>query len=125
MRTIVILAVSISSIIFVIRIQSTINLERRQEDALENAISLAMHQTLSEVMEQDSYGIRDQNQMLAAFLQAMIERLGEGIDLTVRVHQLDYERGRMDLEAVGSYELPNHKRKEITVRRQIAFNNIF
>lgn len=125
MRTIVISVISISSMLFVIMIQSTVNWERRQEESMENAVSLAMYQTMSEVMEQDSYGIQDSNQMIAAFLQAMIERMDAGIDLTVRVHQLDYERGRMELEAIGSYELPNHKKKTITVRRQIAFDRIF
>lgn len=125
MRTIVISVISISSMLFVIMIQSTVNWERRQEESLENALACAMYQTMSEVMEQDSYGIRNSNQMMAAFLQAMLERMEEGVDLTVRVHQFDYERGRMDLEAIGSYELPNHKKKTITVRRQIAFDRIF
>lgn len=125
MRTIVISVISISSMLFVIMIQSTVNWERRQEESLENALASAMYQTMSEVMEQGSYGIRDSNQMMAAFLQAMLERMEEGVDLTVRVHQFDYERGRMDLEAIGCYELPNQKKKTITVRRQIAFDRIF
>lgn len=125
MRTIVISVISISSMLFVIMIQSTVNWERRQEESLENALASAMYQTMSEVMEQGSYGIRDSNQMMAAFLQAMLERMEEGVDLTVRVHQFDYERGRMDLEVIGCYELPNQKKKTITVRRQIAFDRIF
>lgn len=124
-KTIVISVISVSSILYIIMIQGTVNLERRYRDSLEGAMSSAMHQTLTEVMEKGSYGIRDSNQMMAALLQAMIARLDAGIDLTVRVRHLDYESGRMDLEAVGSYELPNHKRKCITVRRQIAFNSIF
>jgi hypothetical protein len=120
-RTIVISVISISSMLFVIMIQSTVNIEMRERESLENAMSTAMYQTLSEVAEQESYGICDANQMVAAFLQAMMVRMGTDIDLTVKIHQVDYERGKMDVEAIGIYELPNHKNKKIIVRRQIAF----
>lgn len=91
-------------------------------ESIENAMSAAMYQTMSEVMEQDSYGIRNSNQMAAAFLQSMIYRINEDIDLTVKIHQVDYERGKMDVEAIACYELPNHKNKSISTRRQIAFD---
>jgi hypothetical protein len=105
----------------VIMIQSTVNLEMRKKESLDNAMSAALYQTMSEVVEQESYGIRNTNQMVAAFLQAMIVRMDADMDLTVKVHQVDYVRGEMDVEAIGIYELPNHKNKKISVRRKIAF----
>jgi predicted RNA-binding protein Jag len=121
MRTVVISVISISSMLFVIMIQSTINMEVRKKESLENAMSAALYQTMSEVVEQESYGICNANQMVAAFLQAMITRMDTDMDLTVNVHQVDYERGEMDVEAIGTYELPNHKNKTIIIRRKIAF----
>ncbi len=121
MRTVVIAVISISSMLFVIMIQSTVNTVTRHKESLEGAMTAAMYQTMSEVMERDSYGIRDANQMVAAFLQAMIQRMDTDMDLTVKIYDVDRERGRMDVEAVGCYELPNHKKKEVRVRRQIVF----
>ena len=122
MRTVVISVISISSMLFTIMIQSTINMDTRMRESMENAMSAAMYQTMSEIMEQDSYGIHNTNQMVASFLQAMIQRIDTDIDLTVKIHHVDYERGKMDVEAIGCYELPNHQNKTITARRKIAFD---
>lgn len=121
MRTVIISAVSIGSVLLVIMIQSAVNVQTSKRLSLEESLSAAMYQTMSEVMEGDRYGIADRNQMVAAFLQAMIQRVDTDMDLTVRIHEVDMQRGEMDVEATGTYELPGRRTKVISVRRQIAF----
>ena len=84
---------------------------------------MAMGQTLSEVMEKNSYGIQNRNEMIAAFLQSMIRRTSEDVDLTVKVHQLDYELGQMDVEVRGNFLVEGEETREVCVRRKMVFVN--
>ena len=65
---------------------------------LEEALSLSVSQTLKEVMEQESYGIEDRNQFIAAFLQALVMRTNSDADMTVSVISADMEKGMLDIE---------------------------
>ena len=65
---------------------------------LEEALSLSVSQTLKEVMEQESYGIEDRNQFIAAFLQALVMRMNSDADMTVSVISADMEKGMLDIE---------------------------
>ena len=66
----VISSICISSILLVLTIQSDVNRTACYKQELEEALSVSVSQTLKEVMEQESYGIEDRNQFIAAFLQA-------------------------------------------------------
>ena len=91
------------------------------EQEMEKALTVSMYQTMSEVMEKSSYGITNRNEMMAAFLQSMIQKIDSEIDLTIIVHEFQYEAGIMDIVAVGEFELPNSTLKKISVRRKLAF----
>ena len=80
-----------------------------------------MEQTLSEVMEGNCYGISDRNEMLAAFLQAMLCQIREEVDLTVKIHQMDYELGQMDVEAIAIYKRNSGRVHKVSVRRKMVF----
>lgn len=123
MRTVVIFIIGIGSFLFVVMMQGTVNKVSKADVSLDYAMAAAMHQTMTEVMEGESYGIRDRNQMIAAFLQAMVKRMDMEMDLTVRVHEVDEQLGKMDIEATGIYELPDKSKKTVSVRRKIAFDN--
>ena len=58
----------------------------------ETSLSSAMEQTMSEVMEENHYGIENRNEMLAALLQSLIAKWNHEIDLTVLVHKMDYDK---------------------------------
>lgn len=98
MRSIVISSICISSILLVLTIQSEVNRKACYKQELEEALSLSVSQTLKEVMEQESYGIEDRNQFIAAFLQAMIVRTNSDADMTVSVISADMEKGMLDIE---------------------------
>ncbi len=121
MRTVIISVIGISSVLLVVMIQSTINTEALQRESLANALSASMEQTMSEVMERESYGIENRNEMVAAFLQAMIQKVNSDVDLTVKIYQLNYETGTMDVELRGEFPLPDKKKKTVAVRRKVAF----
>lgn len=98
MKSIVISSICISSILLVLTIQSEVNRTASYKQELEEALSLSVSQTLKEVMEQESYGIEDRNQFIAAFLQALVMRMNSDADMTVSVISADMEKGMLDIE---------------------------
>ena len=130
MRSIVSSSICISSILLVLTIQSEVNRKACYEQELEEALSLSVSQTLKEVMEQESYGIEDRNQFIAAFLQALIVRTNSDADMTVSVISADMEKGMLDIEVKVVQEEKNallskgirQKGNEIVVRRTVIFN---
>lgn len=130
MRSIVISSICISSILLVLTIQSEVNRKACYKQELEEALSLSVSQTLKEVMEQESYGIEDRNQFIAAFLQAMIVRTNSDADMTVSVISADMEKGMLDIEVKVVKEEKNaplskeirQQGNEIIVRRTVIFD---
>lgn len=122
MRTVIISVIGISSFFLVVMIQKNINAKTWEREELEESLSKAMDQTLSEVMEKSSYGIRNRNEMMAAFLQAMLRKIRDNIDLTVRIYHIDYTLGQMDVEIMGEIDSGDRKSRKIAIRRKMIFD---
>lgn len=122
MRTVIISVIGISSFFLVVMIQKNINARTWEREVLEESLSKAMDQTLSEVMEKSSYGIRNRNEMMAAFLQAMLRKIRDNIDLTVKIYHVDYTLGQMDVEIMGEIDSGDRKSRKIAIRRKMIFD---
>lgn len=122
MRTVIISVIGISSFFLVVMIQKNINAKTWEREELEESLSKAMDQTLSEVMEKSRYGIRNRNEMMAAFLQAMLRKIRDNIDLTVRIYHIDYTLGQMDVEIMGEIDSEDRKSRKIAIRRKMIFD---
>lgn len=120
MKTVIVSVIGVSSLFLVIMLQKNINEETWQNEQLEEALSVAMSQTLEEVVTGESYGITNQNEMMAAFLQAMLCKIKREVDLTVKVHQINYMLGQMDVEAIGTYRTTSGKKRTVSVRRNLV-----
>lgn len=122
MRTVILSVIGISSFFLIVMIQKNINARTWEREELEESLSKAMDQTLSEVMEKSSYGIRNRNEMMAAFLQAMLRKIRDNIDLTVKIYHVDYTLGQMDVEIVGEIDSGDRKSRKIALRRKMIFD---
>lgn len=126
MKSIVLSAICISAVLLVLAIQSKINGMAYCSHELEEALSVSVSQTLKEVLEQESYGIHERNEFIAAFLQALVVRTNSDADMKVSVISADMEKGLLDIEVrerlSGEKEsvLPE-KDREIVVRRTVVF----
>ncbi len=117
MKTVMITLIGVSSIVWIIMTQSSINVENIGREEISDSLAFAMTQTMQELAENSQTAIRNKNEMMAMFLQEMIARVDEEIDLTVISHECDYEKGIMDIEAVGKLTLPGNRIKKVSVRR--------
>ena len=120
MRTLILSVIGASSVFMIVMIHGTINTESILKREVEDSLSEAMMQTMTEIADQNSYGIDDRNEMIAAFMQAMIVKLDRDLDLTVTVHHCDYEKKLMDIEVTGNFCLPDKRTKAVSVRRQVV-----
>lgn len=98
MKSVIISSICVSAVLLVLAIQSRINGMACYRQELEEALSISISQTLKEVMEQESYGIGDRNEFIAAFLQALVVRTNSDVDMTVYVIGADLEKGMLDIE---------------------------
>lgn len=119
MKTVVISALGIGSLFFMVALQKNINERTWQQEQLEKSLAVSMSQTLKEVAVGESYGISDQNEMMAAFLQSMLRKLDQEVDLTVKVHQINYALRQMDIEAIGIYRTADGQEHKVSVRRKV------
>ena len=119
MKTVIISAIGISSLFFMVALQRNTNERTWQQEQLEKALAVSMSQTLKEVAVGESYGISDQNEMMAAFLQSMLRKLDREVDLTVKVHRINYAMRQMDIEAIGIYRTTDGREHKVSVRRNV------
>ena len=89
--------------------------DAKKEQHLREALTGAMSVTVGE-----SPDISETNQMLAVFMQNMLNCVEDDIDLTVRICEMDEQKKTMDVEAVGEYDL-GLGRRCVRVRRRVAF----
>lgn len=121
MKSVIVSSVCISAILFVLAIQSVIDGKTSYVQELEDALATSVSQTMKEVMEQESYGIENRNEFIAAFLQALVMRTNSDADMTVRVISADMERGLLDIEIREKVSFFNQGEREIAVRRTVIF----
>ena len=126
MKSVILSSICVSAVLLVLAVQSEINGMACHTQELEEALSIAVSQTLKEVMEQDRFGIGDRNEFIAAFLQALVVRTNSDADMTVSVISADMERGLLDIEV--KERLSGEKEsvllgedREISVRRTVIF----
>ena len=113
-------AIGISSFLLIVMVQKSANDKMRQQEQLDDSLAVAMSQTLEEIAEDESYGISNQNEMMAAFLQAMLRKIDQDVDLTIKVHQINYVLKQMDIEAIGKYKTVGGEPHTVSIRRKIT-----
>lgn len=121
MKSVIVSSVCISAILLVLAIHTIIDGKTATLQELEDSLAVSVSQTMKEVMEQESYGIQDKNEFIAAFLQALIMRTNSDVDMTVNIISADMEQGLMDIEVIEKISFLNMKEKEIKVRRTVIF----
>lgn len=121
MKQVIISAVCVSAILSVLAIQSVVDGKASYIQELEDALSVSVSQTMKEVMEQESFGIENRNEFVAAFLQALVMRTNSDVDMTVYIISADVERGLLDIEVKERFNFLNMGEQEISIRRTVIF----
>ena len=121
MKSVIVSSVCISAILLVLAIHTIIDGKTANLQELEDSLAVSVSQTMKEVIEQESFGIQDKNEFIAAFLQALVMRTNSDVDMTVNVISSDMEQGIMDIEVVEKISFLKMEEKEIKVRKTVIF----
>lgn len=121
MRTVIISITAIFCILCVVMIQSSINSKSVREAELRDGLSVSISQTMKEVMEGESYGVGDEDEFTAAFLQGLLMKVNSDVSLQVKIIDLDLKEGLMDVEVRAEYEDIKRVKKELSLRRTVVY----
>ncbi len=91
------------------------------EKELEKTLAEAVSQTVEEVMEEQTFGMENKNEFVAAFLQRFVQCAENDVDMTVRVISADPVKGLLDIEICERPIFLGRFEKEITVRKTVVF----
>ena len=97
-------------------IQGIASQEGKKESRLRQALTQSLVTTVAEMP-----GIRETNQLLAGFMQRMLQQVDDDIDLTVKICDMDIRKQTLEVEASGEYDSLPGGRRRITVRRRLSF----
>ncbi len=123
MKTVVIAITGIFCILSVVMIQSSINSKSARETELRDSLSAAISQTMREVMEKGRYGVTNEKEFVAAFLQSFLIKINSDTDIKVKIISLDLEEGLLDVEVEAAYEDMKQAEKMLTLRRTVVYDS--
>ena len=119
MKTVIVAMIGISVVMLAIVIQGSVNMDSKYQHDLGVSLTRAMRQTMKQLEKDVNGNERQQNYYMALLLQGMISRMDSDIELTVKVHRWDANKGELDVEAIGMYELPDRRNRTVAVRRKV------
>ena len=119
MKTVIVAMIGISVVMLAVVIQGSVNMDSKYQHDLGVSLTRAMRQTMKQLEKDVNGNERQQNHYMALLLQGMISRMDSDIELTVKVHRWDANKGELDVEAIGMYELPDRRNRTVAVRRKV------
>ena len=120
------IATGVGAMLVAVVIQGMIYFDMLKEEKLKQSLTQALYVTVNEVYSDNNASgtvqkKEDSNILLATFMQAMLQRVDDDVDLTVKVITKDEKNRLVEVEAVGEYTSALKQKHKVAVRRKIAF----
>lgn len=119
MKSIMISFICVLCLLFTVQAHSDITSYSVRKGELQDALGVAMSQTMREYMVQGSYGIVDEKTFTAAFLRSLLSKVNSDGEITVKIVTLDMEEGFLDVEVIQKYQDYIGKERELKLRRTV------
>lgn len=100
----------------------SLNGKRQRDEEITETLSAAVETTLQNLLNDSSYDIEDNEELVADFLQALLVQLGSETDVEVNVLHADAKKGLLSIEVNAVYQHPNGKKGHISCCRTILFD---
>ena len=95
-----------------------------REMELADNLPAAVEETVSDLMEEKSYDITSENEMIADMAEDLSRKLDSNSDITVNIENIDAAKGLMSIKVVASYQHPNGKEGSVSCERTVVFNKL-
>lgn len=119
MRTAIISCVLVLVLIITSLILFTVYNQNTRQNELEDSLDIAIEQTLENLKTRQIYSIENEKEFTADFVQNLIVYMESDSDLTIKILNLDIEKGLFDVEVTETYKQPNGSIKNITCRKTV------
>lgn len=107
---------------FVFAVMLTVYGRQIRQEEVDSALSQAIDTTLSGVMRETNYTIRDNEAFVVDFLKALLVQTNSDSKLTVSVLDADYKRGILSVEITETFRHPNGKEGTVSEMRTVIFD---
>lgn len=115
------IAVCTFLLVIILSVQNDFSLKRQE---LKQTITHTMETTLDEVMQKNNYQIKDVDDFMSMYQQYFFSNIQSDADATLKVVDIDMEKGLLVLQATYTYKQVDLKNtpKKITVQKTVLFN---
>jgi hypothetical protein len=115
-QTVIVIGLAVIIVIISITIMSVQSRSNRQNE-LERVVAAAAKQTVADtqVFEQDI--IKSDKEMIAAFVQNVCTSIKGDGDLSVKVFDVDYKEGMIDVMVTEKFTYLNGKQSQVSTRK--------
>lgn len=119
MKQVVILSGIIITTVVISFILLSINCKSSRKFELDEAVTVALQQTLEDTYIRESFEITTEEQMMEQFTKNLAMRIDSVSDIKIEFITVDYLNGIMDVEVEESFVYPNGKAGSVIYRRAI------
>lgn len=92
-----------------------------RKSELEKSLSNAIEQTMKVKYLDQTYPIRDQDELIADLTGNLFAQITSDADIDIHIKNIDFENGCMDVEAVEHFKYFNGNEGKIAVRKTVIF----
>ncbi len=93
--------------------------QNTRQNEIDEALSVAVEQTLENYKIDNNYVIKDEKQFKADLVQNLIIAIESDSELTVNILSLDMEKGLLDVEAIEKFSQPNGSTGTVSSRKTV------
>lgn len=94
------------------------------EEELELALERAMRHSLNAACIQKETSISNEKELYADFLGDFILMMGAEAEYEITVHEIDLERGILNLEATAFFTLPGGKKESVSCHKYALITEV-
>lgn len=119
MRTIVISFVCLCIIYFSANIMWTVNKDTFINENISLSLTMAMRQSVSDELFSDKTKVPTNEHLKEVFLNNFLVSLPDGIDVQIRINDIDISNGMLDVSVLGKYKASLNTQRSVNLRRRI------
>ena len=102
----------------------TISSKQTRKSDMDNALSIAVENTVETTMNEKTYSINNDEEFIADFTQGLLTQISNDSSIEVKVAKVDCEKGIMAIKVIEHFTHPNGKEGKNECQTTVVFENV-
>lgn len=120
MKSAVASMVSVGTILLAIILYQMVYQDQNQKGIMKEKFEKSVESALQEVVIHNPYQIQNANEMVAAFMQSLIQKVPEETELTVKILAVNWQEQKMEIQTEALYKLPSSRKERCVIYKNVA-----